>query len=222
MNNNKSSQSTNRLQKNKPQVFISDFTVILIALIFLAAVLFNIFIVEFEKYATGRALRQQTETAAILSKRLEKIKEELAKKDEETSQLINFHDSFLPLWRTYHNSIKLFSAESTEKPESVHEIKKFIDKRLELSKKYLIDFEGLKLPDVLLDFYNKNIAFINSDIKFWEAVNNYYNIRDLKEADTQEIEKLANESKKLYKEAVDTLKEIYNLHDLSYFLKEYE
>lgn len=222
MTDNKSFQSEKKTQKNKSQFFVSDLTVILIALIFLAAVLFNIFIVEFEKYATGRALKQQAEIGAILNERLEKIKEELAKKDKETSQLIDFHDDFLPLWNTYHNSIKLFSVENAEKPESVNEIKALIEKRLEISKKYLTDFKALEIPVVLRDFYSKNIAFINSDIRFWEAVKNYYDSKDLKDADTKEIEDLASDSKNLYKEAVGILKEIYNSHDLNYFLKEYE
>ena len=222
MNNNKSTNLKNKEKNNRQQFFVSETTIFLIAVIFLLAVLFNVFVVEFEKYATGRALNRQKEISATLNERLERIKGELAEKDREASQLIDFHEDFVLLWKTYHNSIEFFSAGSIEKPESVGEIKVLTDKRLEAAKKYLADFKSLKMPQVLSNFYNKNIAFINSDIKFWESVSSYYDSKSLKEIDAEEIEELANESKKLYKEAVSLLKEIYNSHDLSYFLKEYE
>lgn len=201
---------------------VSPITIILISLIFLFAVLFNVFIVEFEKYEINKVVQQQAETTAKLNERLENIKRELAQKNLEASELIDFHNKFVTIWEGYHNSIEAFSANSGAKSSSLDEVIIVTNKRLQAAEKYMEDFKVLKIPDILKNFYEANIAFIESDIRFWEVVLNYYNLDSPAQFDTSRIEELGNESKNLYEKANNELINIYESHGLSYFLKEYE
>ena len=201
---------------------VSPITIILISLIFLLAVLFDVFIVEFEKYEINKVVQQQAETTAKLNERLENIKRELAQKNLETSELIDFHNKFVTIWEGYHNSIEAFSANSGAKSSSLDEVIIVTNKRLQAAEKYMEDFKALKIPDILKNFYEANTAFIESDIRFWEVVLNYYNLDSPAQFDTSRIEELGNESKNLYEKANNELINIYESHGLSYFLKEYE
>jgi uncharacterized membrane-anchored protein YhcB (DUF1043 family) len=202
--------------------FPSRAAIILISLIFLFAVVFNVFVVEFEKYKINRFMQQQAETTARLNERLDNIKKELAKKNKETSDLIDFHNNFVPVWKEYQNSIKMIVSDNDSKPASLSDVAALTDKRTEISRKYLNAFKALQIPDIMQNFYESNIAFIESDIGFWELAFNYYNTNDQSQFDYARIEEIGNESKMLFEKAREELTGIYDTHDLSYFLKEYE
>lgn len=196
--------------------------IIMVSLIFLFAVLFNVFVVEFEKYETNRFMQQQAETTARLNERLDNIKKELAKKNKETSDLIDFHNNFVPIWEEYQNSVKTIVSDNDSKPASLSDVTALTDKRVEISRKYLNAFKALQIPDIMQNFYESNIAFIESDIRLWEVALNYYNLNDQSQFDSARIEEIGNESKMLYDKAREELIRIYDAHNLSYFLKEYE
>ena len=140
----------------------------------------------------------------------------------ETSELIDFHNDFVPIWQKYQSSIKLISINNDSKSSSLEDVISLTNRRLEISKKYFDDFKALKIPDVLKSFYKSSTEFIESDINLWETILAYYNMNNPEQFDASTIEELGNESKKLYEKANKELMEIYDTHSLGYFFKEYE
>lgn len=193
---------------------------ILICIIILLAVCFNVYFVEHEKYQLNQIKIQQEQQAKQLQDKLNKIKEEIVKKNKETADLISFNDKYTQIRQDFYLKVKEISAKTDNKASSIEDMIKYTDDRIKLAQDYKDKINSIAIPPQLTNFYNYEIEFIDSDIKLWDIVNAYYNLDDMSKFDINKIDEENQKSHSLYIKAQDELKTVYTKYGLDYFLKD--
>lgn len=197
-----------------------NFGATLLCIVILFAVCFNVYLVEYEKYEFNKIKIQQEQIARILQDRLNKIKEEITRKNKETSELLSFNDKYTLIRRDFYLKVKEISAKADNKVNSLEDIIKIADERIKLAQDYKDKFGSLAIPPQLKIFYNYEMEFLDSDIKLWNIVNAYYRLDDLSKFDINKIDEESQKSHELYLKAQEELKTVYIKYGLDYFLKD--
>jgi len=193
---------------------------IIVCIIILLAVCFNIYIVEYEKYETRKITETQGAIAAELQAKLDKIKEEIARKNKDSADIISFNDQYMKIRQDFYLKVEEISKDINSQVNSLDDIKQLTAGRIKLAKDYKNQLNSLKFPGVLENFYKYETAFIDSDINLWTIINSYYNIDDFSKFDLNKIDEETLKSHELYLKAQEELKSVYNKYELSYFLKD--
>ena len=197
-----------------------NFGATLLCIVIFLAVCFNVYLVEYEKYQLNKIKIQQEQQAKQLQDKLNKIKEEIAKKNKETADLLGFNDKYTLIRGDFYLKVKEISSKKDIKFGSVEEMIKYTDYRIKLAQDYKDKLDSIAIPPQLANFYNYEMKFIDSDIKLWEIVNAYYNLDDFSKFDINKIDEEARKSRSLFLKAQEELKAVYTKYGLDYFLKD--
>ncbi len=192
----------------------------LICILMFLCVFYNVYLVETQKYELNILKIQQEQLALKEQAELDKIKLQAAQKNKESADLINFNDNYISVRIDYYKKIKEISAKAESKVNSIEDIIKITEERIKLSEDYKSKLNAIAIPQLLEDFYEYEIEFVDSDINLWKIVNAYYSLNDLSKFDTGKVYEESNKSHKLFLKAQEELKNIYTRHELSYFLKD--
>ena len=188
-------------------------------LIFLL-VLFNIYIVETQKYELNILKIQQEQAAKEKQAETDKIKLQIAQKNKESADLVIFNDKYISIRTDYYNKIKAISVKAENKSNSLDDIIKLIEDRIKLSEDYRSKLNTIAIPAQLANFYKYETEFADSDINLWKIVNAYYALNDLSKFDTDKVYEESSKSHELFLKAQEELKNVYTKYELSYFLKD--
>jgi len=217
--NNDIKKDLNKKQNNYWNSY-GNFGSTLLCIIIFLAVCFNVYIVEYEKYQLNLIKIQQEQQTKQLQDKLNKIKEEIAKKNKETADLFSFNDKYTLIRGDFYSKVKEISSKKDIKFDSVEEMIKYTDDRIKLAQDYKAKLNLIAIPPQLANFYNYEMEFIDSDIKLWEIVNAYYNLDDLTKFDINKIYEESQKSHNLFLKSQEELKAVYTKYGLDYFLKD--
>jgi len=217
--NNDIKKDLNKKQNNYWNNY-GNFGATLLCIIIFLVVCFNVYIVEYEKYQLNKIKIQQEQQAKQLQDKLNKIKEEIAKKNKETADLLSFNDKYTLIRGDFYSKVKEISSKKDIKFGSIEEMIKYTDDRIKLAQDYKAKLNLIAVPPQLANFYNYEMEFIDSDIKLWEIVNAYYNLDDLSKFDINKIYEESQKSHNLFLKSQEELKAVYTKYGLDYFLKD--
>lgn len=162
----------------------------------------------------------QGKIAVELQTKLNKIKAEIAKKNKDSSDIINFNDQYLKIRQDFYLRVEEIMGKIDNKVNSLDVIKQLTTDRIKLAEDYKSQINSLTISDALNNLYDYEIEFLDSDIKLWNIVNAYYSLDDFSKFDLNKIDVENQKSHELYLKAEEELKSVYNKYGLGYFLKD--
>ena len=205
---------------NKRENFLKNFFAAFVSILIFLAVIFNIYMVETQKYEQNLLRIEQEKIDRQKQEELDRVKLQIAQKNKESADLVIFNDKYSSIRTDFYNDIKSISLKAENKSNSIEDIIKITEDRIKISKDYKSRLNTIAVPSPLADFYRFELEFVDSDIKLWEIANAYYALNDLSKFNTDKIYEESIKSRALFLKAQEELRNIYTKHELDYFLKD--
>ncbi|MCL4377204.1 MAG: hypothetical protein M1475_08970 [Actinobacteria bacterium] len=198
----------------------ANIAVILICILILITVSFNAYLIKSEKNKENMIREAQAEIEREKQAELDRIKEETARRNKVSAEILNFNDKYLIIRKDFYLKVEDLTKKLSIKVNSIQEIKELTDERIKLMQDYKNKLSLLSIPEVLNDFYQYEINFLDSDIKLWNIISVYYSLDDTSKFDINKINEETKISHELYLKAQQELESVYNKYDLNYYLKD--